>query len=195
MEFFGQYGAQFVSFGLAIVLAIARYFLQPKVKLVWGLSHGFMHRVTLENTSDEEVDHIPICTNYHLLSNNGRGVATDVEVTFNYIPKNLEVWPERQFETSVNPNGRFIVKFGSIAPQEQVSLNVLMLHGEAPNILSVRSNETTGKLIPLIVNRLFPRWVYALLTALLVLGFASFIYLVIELVGVFAALSSTPAAP
>ncbi|WP_422037611.1 hypothetical protein [Roseibium sp.] len=195
MELFGQYGAQFVSFGLAIVLAIAQYFLQPKVKLVWGLTHGFMHKVTLEQTSEEEADHIAICTNYHLLSNNGRGVATDVEVTFNYIPKNFEVWPQRQFETSVNPNGRFIVKFGSIAPREQISLNVLMLHGETPSILSVRSNEATGKLIPLIVNRRFPRWLYVVVGALLVLGFASFIYLVIELVGVFAALSSTPAAP
>ncbi|KZM48273.1 hypothetical protein [Labrenzia sp. OB1] len=190
MELLGQYGAQLVAFGLAVLLALAKYFFQPKVKLVWGRSHGFLHNVTLEKVVDDQNDYILIGTSYHLLSNAGRKAATDVEVTFNYIPKNFEVWPQRQYETSVNPNGRFIVCFGGIAPKEQVSLNVLTFTNEAPAILSVRSKETTGKAIPLTVIRLLPAWGQMLVLFLLVLGLAAGIYLLIELIGLFAVLSS-----
>jgi len=190
MDFFGQYGAQLVAAGLAILIAVAKWLLQARVKLVWGLSHSFIHNVDLEKRTEEEFEHVLVGTSYHLLSNTGRKAATDVEVTFNWVPKNFEVWPQRQFQQGVNPNGRFIVKFDSISPKEQLSLNMLTFSDRVPEILSVRSRETQGEFIPLTTNRQYSRWVALILLALVTLGLAACIYIIIQLVGWFANLST-----
>jgi hypothetical protein len=156
LELLNPYAAQIVAAGLTAVIALIGYWLQPRVKLRWGLSHGYMHRVNIPAPTQPAQQDGPqtdqvgppqprvlfIHTASHLIVNAGRATATQVEVTFNYPPTSFEIWPQRQFQVTPNPNGRFVVRFDTLSPKERLSLNVLTLDQDTPNLLSqvLRSN-------------------------------------------------------
>ncbi len=58
---------------------------------------------------------------------------------------------------------------------------MLMIGVEPPAILKLRSAELQGRQIQVIPARLFPRWVYACLYALLFMGLVATVYLAITL--------------
>jgi hypothetical protein len=129
------------------------YWLQPRVKLRYGVSHGYAHRVLVpapqppnrRRQARPQQQVVSINTASHLIMNDGRATATQVEVTFNYTPTSFEVWPQRQYTLATNPNGRFIVRFDSLSPKERFSANLLMTEADTPNLLSVRCFEAMGQ--------------------------------------------------
>jgi hypothetical protein len=159
-ELLQPYSTQLVAAALAGILTLTAYLLQPRVKLVWGLSHGYAHAVNVQSPGGQNTP-LLVHTATHLIANLGRKTATQVEVTFNYPPGSFEVWPQRQFSVSNNPNGRFVVHFDSLAPKERLSLNLLVVGVDAPPLLSVRCNEAAGKQIPLAPMRLYPKPILA----------------------------------
>jgi hypothetical protein len=193
LELLHQYAPQIVAATLTAVIALVGYWLQPRVKLRWGLSHGYDHRVIVpappqppqhqgqpaQQVGPPQPQIIFIHTASHLIVNDGRATATQVEVTFNFVPASLEIWPQRQFQTAPNPNGRFVVRFDSLSPKERLTVNVLTADRDAPDLLSVRASEIMGKQINYAPSPVLSRGVIILLWALIFLGTATVIYMAI----------------
>jgi hypothetical protein len=110
--------------------------------------------------------------------------ATNVQVVFNWRPQNFEVWPQRPYDMSVAPDGRFTLIFANVAPKEQFQIELLTAHN-SPDVLNVRCSECIGKAIPIRPVRVFPKWAQIVFWSLVFLGLAAVAYIVISLGALF----------
>lgn len=175
------YNTQFVSFGFTILAAIIFWLFQGRAKIRWGVQHGFTHRVTNEVGQGEQKQvHNTLVNNSAILfSNAGRIPAKKVEVTINFVPDSVAIWPQRQYSRHVNPDGRLIVSFDSFAPREHLTLNLLTIGGASPDVLSVRAENSVPIEIPIGPARIFSRPVQIVFAIWLLLGLAAAIYILI----------------
>lgn len=185
------YSAQLVSFGLSLFTAVIFWISRARPKILWGIQHGFSH--SLPPTKNEDGSIVPpvlIHTTAILFTNWGRAVAANLEVTFNYRPNGLSVWPQRQFSVSDNPNGRTVVKFDGLSPRETLTINIVTIGTSTPSVLSVRCDQGSVREIPLIPARQFKKPTLLLLAMLLFLGVLASFYLLISVVAWFAKIGS-----
>lgn len=78
-----------------------------------------------------------------------------------------------------------------MSPKEFFAINILMVSIGAPPLLTLRSAEALGKMIPVMPTRLFPAWARILLLTVFFLGVLAAIYIIIQAIGWFAALAGT----
>ena len=191
MKYIELFQRELVSFGLVLVSAFILWVFRARAKLMWGLSHGFAFQIRPQapppTANDEQVP-APAPFLVHsrslLLVNQGRLPATNAEVVFNWRPENFEVWPARPFETASNPDGRFTVRFSSVAPEERIQIELLNAH-DTPAVMNVRCSECVGVQIPIAPARQFQRWIIALVWTLIFFGTVAVVYIFLTIGALF----------
>jgi hypothetical protein len=127
---------------------------------------------------------VPATFNVHtgsiVVFNAGRLPATEVEVTFNWMPQNYNIWPVRPFETTTSADQRFTLKFSNLAPLELFQIEMIS-SVQLPAVLSVRARECVGKKINMRPTVVYKPWILATLWTMIFLGFTSVIYFIIKL--------------
>lgn len=116
------------------------------------------------------------------VSNSGLQPDKAVEITFNWKPTVLNVWPARRFEEATGAFGRYSLKLDSLAPGEQFTIEILGINAELPLITSVRSENCVGKLVSMAPQRVWPVWLTNTLIAFMVLGMVTTVYLAVSLI-------------
>lgn len=156
-----------------ISAAILRAFA-PSSNVVWSSLHEFTFRIPQPENPPGQL----LRTQSIVVHNLGRRRAVNVEVIFNYRPEHFEIWPQIRYETSTNPDGRFIVSFPTLGRREFVNVELLSSI-DLPAVLNVRSDDAPSKSVQVTFNRKLPAWVLRGLQLLVILGAFSVVYLLI----------------
>ena len=120
-----------------------------------------------------------VSTQTLFVQNIGRGRADTVQVFLNFKPMHYAIWPVRQYTEELLPDGRFAIGVTNLNRWESFSVELLVIP-EVPWIMGVRSEGGAGKEVELIHSRRLPTRLYALLWALLFLGFSSVIFIALS---------------
>jgi hypothetical protein len=183
------YSVQFVSFGLTLLAALIFWVVQGRAKVRWGIQHGFAHKVpNREPQQNGGQTNTMVYTSAILFTNVGRLAAKGVEVTLNFEPDSLSLWPQRHYTKDSNPDNRLIVRFDNLAPKETLTLNLLTIGTAVPNVLSVRAENGVPKEIEIAPSRTFSKPTQVAFMIWLMLGAIAAFYILISLVAWFAQL-------
>lgn len=192
MKIWESFQTDLISLGFSLLGAAIFYIFRSRARLVWGKLHEFVFLVPgfggsaqpSEGTGTEVVHNQLGALNVHTLSvvilNWGILPATDVEVTFNWMPQNYNIWPVRPYTTQENPDRRFTLNFANVAPKERFQIE-LFSFGHLPAVLNVRSRECVGRQIPIWPVRRFPQWFLVMLWVFVLLGVAFCVETIIKL--------------
>lgn len=181
------YTKEIVTVLSALAIWALNYFVKPRAKLVRGVRHAFTFLVDapLRNEAGEIVQpHQLVNTASITLINAGRDTANGVEVTFNYVPQYYNIWPQRHFESDQTPDGRFTIKFNSMAPKEFINFELLAVERGLPGITSARCDECVAVEIPIQPQEIHPRRKLIFYLWLVVVGGAAHVYFLLTLLGI-----------
>lgn len=194
--------AAIISVMLTALLVVVGRFLTPKGKVAWSVSHQstFFWRpqptpaqpaAPAQPTAPAQpAAHVPaqnarvvlVYTRDIWIQNVGRAVVTDVEVVLNYDPQHFEIWPQRNFATTTNPRGNYIIKLDSLNPGEWMVVSLLNVDAEIPIVTNVRWEGGQAKERPMAPQQVLPKWARALVAALLLVGVFSLIYFAFRII-------------
>jgi hypothetical protein len=164
------------AFLLTSIGAITAYLMRPRVKLLWAQTSIFSHRMH-PNTDKEFL----INTASYIVTNRGRAPANEVEFVLNYKVDELSIWNQRQYTIEINPEGRQIVKFASVAPKEIINVNLINIGKSLPAVLNLRNAERVGKMVEVYPQQKFPRYVTLIVWGLMIFG----VYFIVKQVAMF----------
>lgn len=170
------YRAEIASVALTLVGALIRYLASPRSKIVYSKSHAFWYGLR-GNEGDPSLAY----TESLIFKNAGRKTATEIEVILGRRPQNFAIWPQRDYQTSQNPEGFFVLKTQNLAPSEHFTFNMLEVGNDPPILTNVRCADGPAKAINVAPAQVYSRWVNISAVALMFLGFCTSLYLVIKL--------------
>lgn len=168
-QIWSEFSSEIISGSITCALALAVYYLRPRVSLIWGQVNKSWHSIPVEEGN------VPVISEKNFVQNMGRAPATDVEIVYDNEPTKLLVFPQRNYKTSKNPDGAHIITIPYIAPKELITLDGIFVNVNVGQILSVKCKEREGKLVTFFVVRKMPNWFYRILWILLFAGTAFFI--------------------
>jgi len=154
---------------LTVGLLLQRF--QSKPKLLYWLPGSFIFEL-----KDPKVT---IRTDSLTIQNVGRKPAKNVEIVHKYKPDHFHFSTAISFLEETSPNGEHIIKIPSLGAKEFVNIQLLS-HTQQPILLNVRSDDSPAQLIQVHLQRVFPKWVYASVGFLLLLGFGFALYWIIR---------------
>ena len=93
----------------------------------------------------------------------------------------MNIFPARAFSEIDSAFNRYSVKFDSLAPNEQTTINIMSINVDLPVMTAVRCDECEGKLILMGAQRIWPNWFIRIVTTILLAGLVSTVYLLIRL--------------
>jgi len=151
MEVFVQtYGKEIVALLVPFIAwALGRYF-KSSVKLISASPHSFTFLVNrpLIGPNGQQISPTQnVHTRSLVFFNDGREVATKVELVFNYKPQCINLWPSRHFTEHVEADGRYVIILDSLAPKEWLGAELLSVHDPVPNIVTVRCDQSVAQVI------------------------------------------------
>jgi hypothetical protein len=114
-----------------------------------------------------------------VLRNVGRRSATNVRLRHNVLP-DFTIWPEIQHHVEDLPgSGREIV-IPTLIPGEQITVSYLYFAPVTFDQINagILSNEGFARQIPVLLQRVYPRWLNRTLAALILIGLIWVVYLV-----------------
>ena len=182
--------SEFLMFDPKLTVAIAVPFLtfllnrwfSPRAKLFHSERHRF-HYIVQQPLLDAQGSQIQptqsVVVSSLSLTNAGRVPATNVEITFNWKPQYFNVWPVRPYEERAHPDGRFTVILNSLAPKEVFGMELLSVNLDLPNLINLRSNEAESCEKRMVLQILYPIWIYRLILSIFVLGFMTTVYIIL----------------
>lgn len=180
-----EYQVQIWSLGTVIFSALVARLLRLRPKLFYSIGHSTNLLVDQPLLDPQGVQISPrqlVRTASITISNGGLQPAKNVEVTFNWRPPILNISPARAFSNIDSPFDRYSVRFDSLAPHEQITLEIMSINAELPLMTSVRSEDCVAKMINMTPQRVWPNWFNISVGILLLLGMTTAIYLVIAIV-------------
>ncbi|ELG86638.1 hypothetical protein A311_03556 [Escherichia coli KTE146] len=182
MSFFSLYGKELFSFFIAILTWILNNRFKSKAKLSYGYQHGFTFLLNepLRNANGEVISNSQLVyTRSIILVNEGRESATNISLVFNYKPMHINFWPVHHFEENIEQDGRYIIKFESLAPGESIQCEILSINTEVPSILSIRSKECVAEPVNIVMQKSISNIVLRCYQLLILLGTGTLTYLII----------------
>jgi hypothetical protein len=165
----------------AVIAGLAR--ILRRGRLVWSISHQHMFVVPIQPPPPQGQPSVqPVYTRDIWVQNTGRSPVTDVEVVLVFPPQHFEIWPQRAFQVSRNPDGRCVITVASLGPQEFFIIVMLSPVAELPLLANMRSSDGMAHSVNMGPQQIYPRAVLVLLRVLLFLGVAAAAYLVLHLI-------------
>ncbi|WP_154718928.1 hypothetical protein [Ciceribacter sp. T2.26MG-112.2] len=168
--------SQILSLIFTLVGAMIFWLFRARVKLIWGRSNNSIHFIQADDKKTE------IYCEKYFLQNAGRKPANDVQFVMSFKPDDFSVFPARNYEQLVNPEGQFVTRFPFIAPRELVVIDVVYIQKRAAVIESVICSEVIGKNVAFITNRKFGMTFNIMVSLLLFFGAAFILQTVLNLV-------------
>lgn len=167
-----------------LAFSLNRFFrLRPRLN--YSVGHSFnllVEQPLLDNDGNQVAQRQVARTASITVGNSGLQPAKAVEITFNWKPQILNVWPARKFDESVGAFDRYSMKLDSLAPGEQFSIEIMSINAELPLLTAVRSEDCVGRMIKMEAQRVWPTWVLRLIALDMVLGAVAAVYLLVTLV-------------
>lgn len=184
MSFVLQYGKEIFAFFVPVLAFLLNKFFKNNAKICYGGVHQFTYLIPepLISAEGEQIRPVQtVHTHSYVLKNEGRESGTNVEVTFNFPPMYLNVWPSRHYETKKNEDNRSVMVFDYLAPKEAIRCEIMSINKELPELLSVRCKEGVAKQISLYPQKSINPILSNCLLLLMFLGSISFVYFSIVL--------------
>jgi hypothetical protein len=173
------YGKEIIALVVPAIAWVLNTFFRPRVRLKLSIPHVFTFLVQqpLIGPNGNVINPTQtVHTRSHLIFNEGREIATNVEIVFNWKPLAINVWPTRHFEILTEPDGRHILKFDSLAPGENVGCEALSLNSDLPALITVRADQGQAKSVEMYPQPVVPIWAMRLRIFLTLAGLASVVY-------------------
>lgn len=184
IETASPYSPQIFAVGLVLFGAIVNRLFRLKPKLLYSVGHSSAVGIAVPPpASDASPGRALMRSASIFIGNGGLQPAKRVEATFAFRPAAYHVHPMRSFQEEVGAAGTFSLRFDSLAPSEQVRIEIVSFNQELPLITAVRSDECTGRLVEMMVQRVWPNWITRTLVTATLLGIATSVYLVFEIIG------------
>lgn len=190
MNLIQAYSKELISIFVPIVLALIGHVFKARSKIIWSVTNAQVMSVqeNRQAPGNGEVQQVPgtVRTASIFFRNTGRDAATNVEIVFNWKPAHFNVWPQRDYNTITNPDGRFIIKLDDLAPKENFGVELLAVNEVLPDVVSVRSTQGVGKLVKTMPDLVHPKWQLVLVLYLMFAGAIATVYALISTVQLFA---------
>lgn len=185
VTFVQTYGKEIVSVLVPILTWALNRFGKGKARLEIAQPHTFTFLVN-EPLVDAQGNVLhpnqTVETNSILVRNTGRETTRNLELVFNWKPKCVNIWPPRHYETKDQLDGRHVLKFDSLSPDESIGCEVLSINGKAPALLTARSDECVAKVVPMFPQPVIAPAARNVLRLLVAVGLAAAVYGAIVLV-------------
>ncbi|MDH7972766.1 hypothetical protein QH494_11300 [Sphingomonas sp. AR_OL41] len=165
-----------------VFAAIVTRIMRLKPKLRYSIHHSaniLVDQPLMDGDGKQIQTRQLIRTASIVVGNEGLQAAKGVEIAFNWKPTIMNITPARAFTDVSSSFDRYSLKFDSFAPGEQSTIEIMSFNAELPVMTAVRSDDSVGKLINMSPQRVWPAWFINSLVALLLLGGATLIYLII----------------
>lgn len=184
MNIFTLYGKEIFAFVVPVFTFLLNKYFKNGAKISYGELHQFTFLIQepLKNNDGDIVKHAQnVHTLSYIFNNEGRESATNVEIIFNYPPMYLNVWPARHYELKRDSDGRHIMVFDYLAPNEAIRCEVMSINENLPSLLSVRCKEGLAQQIGLYPQKVINPRTINFVRFLIFLGSVSLVYLVVVL--------------
>jgi hypothetical protein len=136
-------------------LAALGRLVQPKAKVVWGLSHAFLFGIPQTGGGLMTINSRTI-----FVQNVGRAPAEEIEVHLAGRPEHFQVWPTFAYTTEENPERHFVLKIASLGRREHFTIEMLSSGNNVlPVVTRVRTPHGESKSVAMAPMQVFPRWV------------------------------------
>jgi hypothetical protein len=137
-----------------------------------------------EDTNVPAVQPVPLVVHTRdvWVQNTGRGLVRDIEIVLNYVPQHYEIWPNREFQTAENPDGRFVIKIASLGSREFFAIVMIAARAELPFVANVRSSEGIARQVRMGPQQILSRPFIEVVRVLLFLGVAAAAYLILRVI-------------
>jgi hypothetical protein len=180
MEMLQQYAKELFALFVPVLTWVLNNWFRAKAKLQLARPHGFTFIVD-QPLLDAEGNVISqkqtVHTVSHVISNAGRETATGVELVFNWKPLCINIWPARHFSEKTESDGRYVMMFDSLAPNEQIGFELLSINSDLPSLINARSNQCTAQTIAMYPQPILTPWKRKLAVFLLFSGIAFAVYI------------------
>jgi len=193
MTFFELHIKELISVLTPLAIWSLNYFLKEKAKLVHAKAHQFSFLIQEPLRDPNGILVNPsqtVNTISHLVSNCGKITTKKVEVTFNWKPMYLNIWPIRRFEEFVDKDNRYIMTFDTLTPKETITIELLAINNPLPELLSVKSEDCLGSAIKLQPQQVVAPWLIKIFVILITIGIATISYWFVSFIQHIAALSA-----
>jgi len=182
MELIQTYAKEIFSLLIPILTWFLNHIFRAKAKLQLAVPHSFTFIVD-EPLKDKDGNIInpkqSVHTASHVLTNAGKETATNIELVFNWKPLCMNVWPSRSYGVRTNADDRYVLHFDSLAPNEQIGIELLSINGELPRMVNARSDQCTALTIQMYPQPVAPAWKRRIAMLLLFFGLAFAVYVII----------------
>lgn len=162
-----------------ILAALLTRWFRMKAKLQFSVGHSssmLVEEPLFDKDGNKLRDVQAVHTASIQVNNAGLLPAKAAEVTFNWKPPIFNVVPARAFTTATQALNRFSLHFDSLAPGEQVSINIMSINQALPLMTAVRAENSMGEQITMAPMRVMPSWFNASVVVLMVLGAGVIVY-------------------
>jgi len=180
MDIINQYGKEIFSLFVTLLTWAINYFYRSRAKIKAAQPHSYSFLVNEpEYDADGNIINSTqiVNTNSFLVLNHGRETAHNVEITFNWKPQYLNLWPTRPYEEHTDSHNRYSVRFNSLSPNERIGIELLSVNRELPALLNVRSDQAMGKFVEMNTFEVVAPWKVRVSIILATIGLASSIYI------------------
>lgn len=183
MAFIQTYAKEIVAILVPFITWLLNSSQRHRPRLIRGTRHAFTFLVD-QPLIDPQTKQVvqpkqTVNTASVVIHNSGKQTATKLEVVFNWKPMCLNMWPSRHMEEKIEADGRYVIIFDSLAPNEFVGLELLAVNTNLPGLVNVRSDQGTATEVPMGPQRIIPTWQRKLWTVLIWVGLAAVAYLVL----------------
>jgi hypothetical protein len=159
MDFVQTYGKELVALLVPFISWALTRFFRARARLVQASPHNFTFMLE-EPLKDGDGNILApkqfVHTSSLLVRNAGRDTATNVELVFNWKPPFINVWPARHRTDFEEPDGRYVLKFDSLAPNEVLGCELLSINQDLPILVTARSDQCVAQnveMMPMVVMK------------------------------------------
>ncbi len=185
------YAKEIISVVTVFIAFALNHIFRPRARLVYAVGHDFTFLVDqplLDAAGQQIAPRQTVHTQSIIVRNEGVVSATGVEVTLNWRPFVMNVWPARSYSETESAHSRWTVRFASLAPKESFNIELFSLNTQVPAPTSVRSEECVAVPKHMAIMPVQPPWKIILFLVLSLLGGMTAVYLLITAIQIIARL-------
>lgn len=148
MEFIQNYAKEIVSVLVPIITWVVGRLSNKGAQLIRGTKHAFTFLVNEPLKAPDGAiisSSQTVRTASVVIHNIGGAPRTNLELVFNWKPNCINVWPTRHFQETIEPDGRCVLMFASLAPTEFFAFEVLAVNAELPQLINARCDQCVAR--------------------------------------------------
>ena len=179
-----NYAKEIVALLVPLVTWLLNTFFKARARLLLANPHTFTFLVQqpLLDAQGNQISPTQTVNTRSLMAwNAGKETATKLEWVFNWKPLCINIWPSRHFEERAAPDGRHVLVFESLAPNEYLICEVLSINVPLPDLVTLRSDQCVAQTISMYPQPVIPIWKRRVATVLVLAGLGLAVYAVIVL--------------